>query len=136
MLLQVVGKVSLAAKGLCLWVRAMETYGTVAKDVAPKRNKLKTAQDNLSKKQTALAAAQTQLAEVLAKVQALKVRLHPNAPRATPSSAGNSAHSCYTSNCADLLASTPQEPVYIDSNIIKLLSTCCYCHGTIMHKIV
>ena len=75
-LLQVVGKVSLAAKGLCLWVRAMETYGTVAKDVAPKRNKLKTAQDNLSKKQTALAAAQTQLAEVLAKVQALKVRLH------------------------------------------------------------
>ena len=52
----------------------METYGTVAKDVAPKRNKLKTAQENLSKKQTALAAAQTQLAEVLAKVQALKVR--------------------------------------------------------------
>lgn len=51
----------------------METYGTVAKDVAPKRNKLKTAQENLSKKQTALAAAQTQLAEVLAKVQALKV---------------------------------------------------------------
>ncbi len=65
---------SLAAKGLCLWVRAMETYGTVAKDVAPKRLKLKTAQDNLSKKQTALAAAQTHLAEVLAKVQALKVR--------------------------------------------------------------
>ena len=66
---------SLAAKGLCLWVRAMETYGSVAKDVAPKRLKLKTAQDNLSKKQTALAAAQTQLAEVLAKVQALKVSM-------------------------------------------------------------
>ena len=72
--MQAVGKVSLAAKGLCLWVRAMETYGSVAKDVAPKRLKLKTAQDNLSKKQTALAAAQAQLAEVLAKVQALKVR--------------------------------------------------------------
>ncbi len=53
----------------------METYGSVAKDVAPKRLKLKTAQDNLSKKQTALAAAQTQLAEVLAKVQALKVSI-------------------------------------------------------------
>lgn len=73
--LQTVGKVSGAARGLCLWVRAMETYGTVAKDVAPKRKKLKTAQDNLSKKQTALAAAQTQLAEVLAKVQTLKVSL-------------------------------------------------------------
>lgn len=55
----------------------METYGTIAKDVAPKRNKLKTAQENLSKKQTALAAAQTQLAEVLAKVQALKVKPTP-----------------------------------------------------------
>lgn len=78
--MQIVGKVSLAAKGLCLWVRAMETYGSVAKDVAPKRNKLKTAQDNLSKKQTALAAAQTQLAEVLAKVQALKVKSHAPHP--------------------------------------------------------
>ena len=62
-----------AARGLCLWVRAMETYGTVARDVAPKRAKLKAAQDNLAKKQTALAAAQQQLAEVLAKVQKLKV---------------------------------------------------------------
>ena len=51
----------------------METYGTVARDVAPKRAKLKAAQDNLAKKQTALAAAQQQLAEVLAKVQKLKV---------------------------------------------------------------
>ena len=71
--LQSVGKVSGAARGLCLWVRAMETYGTVARDVAPKRAKLKAAQDNLAKKQTALAAAQQQLAEVLAKVQKLKV---------------------------------------------------------------
>jgi dynein heavy chain len=39
-----VGKVSLAARGLCLWVRAMETYGHVAKEVAPKRAKLKAAQ--------------------------------------------------------------------------------------------
>ncbi len=73
LILQSVGKVSGAARGLCLWVRAMETYGTVARDVAPKRAKLKAAQDNLAKKQTALAAAQQQLAEVLAKVQTLKV---------------------------------------------------------------
>jgi hypothetical protein len=34
------GKVSLAARGMCLWVCAMETYGYVAKDVGPKRAKL------------------------------------------------------------------------------------------------
>lgn len=66
--------VSAAASGMCKWVHAMETYGYVAKDVAPKRAKLKAAQDNLAKKQSALALAQEQLAVVLAKVQALKNR--------------------------------------------------------------
>ena len=46
-----VGKVSSAAKGLCMWVRAMETYGHVSKEIAPKRAKLKAAQDQLNKKQ-------------------------------------------------------------------------------------
>lgn len=73
LLLQAVGKVSLAARGLCLWVRAMEVYGNVAKEVAPKRAKLKAAQDTLARKQAALAVAQTALAEVLAKVQMLRV---------------------------------------------------------------
>ena len=50
----------------------METYGTVAKDVGPKRAKLKAAQENLAKKQAALKQAQEQLAAVLAKVQTLK----------------------------------------------------------------
>jgi dynein heavy chain len=67
-----VGKVSLAARGMCMWVRAMEVYGTVAREVAPKRARLKAAQDNLAKKQAALAAAQEALAAVLAKVAALR----------------------------------------------------------------
>lgn len=46
-----VGKVSGAAKGMCLWVHAMKMYGEVAKEVGPKRAKLKAAQDNLAKKQ-------------------------------------------------------------------------------------
>ena len=44
----------------------------MAKDVAPKRAKLKAAQDSLSKKQKLLKAAEESLAEVLAKVQALE----------------------------------------------------------------
>lgn len=69
-----VGKVSLAAKGMCMWVRAMEVYGTIAKDVAPKRVRLKAAQDNVAKKQAVLTAAQTQLEAVLAKVKVLRDR--------------------------------------------------------------
>eukprot|EP00882_Tetradesmus_deserticola_P018220 GHRQ01019562.1.p2 GENE.GHRQ01019562.1~~GHRQ01019562.1.p2 ORF type:complete len:131 (-),score=53.52 GHRQ01019562.1:178-570(-) len=67
-----VGKVSLAAKGMCMWVCAMEVYGTVAKDVGPKRARLKAAQENLARKQAALASAQEQLVMVLAKVKSLR----------------------------------------------------------------
>jgi dynein heavy chain len=69
---EAVGKVSLAAKGMCMWVRAMEVYGNVAKDVGPKRARLRAAQENVAKKQAALEAAQSQLASVLAKVKALR----------------------------------------------------------------
>ena len=61
---EVVGKVSGAAKSLCMWVRAMEVYGRIAKDVAPKRAKLQQAMKTLQKKQD-------QLAEMQAKVKAI-----------------------------------------------------------------
>ena len=67
-----VGKVSLAAKGMCMWVCAMQTYGNVAREVAPKGMRLKAAQENLVRKQAALAAAQEALATVLAKVASLR----------------------------------------------------------------
>ena len=69
-----VGKVSLAARGMCMWVRAMAVYGTVAKDVGPKRTRLKAAQDNLSRKQAALSSARENLATVLAQVKVLRER--------------------------------------------------------------
>jgi dynein heavy chain, axonemal len=53
-------------------VMVFQVYGEVAKEVGPKRAKLKAAQDNLAKKQGQLSAAQARLAEVLAAVQALK----------------------------------------------------------------
>lgn len=74
-MMQAVGKVSSAARGLCLWVRAMESYGTTARDIAPKRARLQTAQDQLAKKQAALAKAQAKLAEVLAQVASLRVSI-------------------------------------------------------------
>jgi len=75
----VIGKVSNAAKGLCQWVHAMFSYGNVAKEIAPKRMMLKQAQDELKQKQDALTITQTDLAEVLAKVQALKEKYEKSA---------------------------------------------------------
>jgi dynein heavy chain len=69
---ETIGRVSGAAKGLCMWVRSMEVYGVISKEVAPKRAKLKSAMDTLTKKQAQLQVAKDQLSEVLAKVQALK----------------------------------------------------------------
>ncbi|CAM6118761.1 unnamed protein product [Calypogeia fissa] len=68
----IIGKVSSACKGLCLWVRAMEQYGYINKEVAPKKAKLRVAQENLAKQEASLQKAKNQLAELLAKIQALK----------------------------------------------------------------
>ena len=43
-----VAKASSAAEGLCKWVMAMEVYDRVAKVVAPKKEKLKEAEESLA----------------------------------------------------------------------------------------
>ena len=67
-----VGKVSKACKSLCMWVRAMEVYGRIAKDVAPKRAKLQQAMKVLEQKQKQLAQAQAKVKEMNDKVMALR----------------------------------------------------------------
>ncbi|EFJ52773.1 dynein heavy chain 3 [Volvox carteri f. nagariensis] len=59
-----VAKQSRAAQSLCLWVRAMDTYGRVIRVVEPKRAALATAQERLGALNGALAAKQQQLAEL------------------------------------------------------------------------
>ncbi|NWR70665.1 DYH7 protein, partial [Centropus unirufus] len=70
---------STAAEGLCKWVRAMEFYDTVAKDVAPKKlklneaeGKLKIAMDSLTKKQAVLKEVQDKLAVLQQTMEAKK----------------------------------------------------------------
>lgn len=55
----------------------MEVYGNVAKEVAPKRERLRQAQADLKKKQQDLEEAQQQLEEVLAKVTVSVLNLPP-----------------------------------------------------------
>eukprot|EP00961_Rhodomonas_salina_P034477 464346-Rhodomonas_salina.1 len=69
-----VGKQSGAAKSLCLWVRAMVLYGRVAKNVAPKKAKLRQATETLSKKRAQYKAAQDELQAVTDKMMVLKTK--------------------------------------------------------------
>jgi len=73
-----VGAVSRAAKSLCMWVRAMEVYGRIAKEVAPKRAKVQAAMRQLAQKQELLANAKASLQEITDKVLALKEKYNEN----------------------------------------------------------
>ena len=58
------GRVSGAAKSLCMWVRAMETYGRIFRVVEPKKQRLNNALTTLAEKQAILAEARAKLKEV------------------------------------------------------------------------
>ncbi|XP_065925853.1 dynein axonemal heavy chain 2-like [Magallana gigas] len=60
----IIGRLSGAAKSLCMWVRAMEVYGRVYRVVEPKKQRLNAAMSQLKEKQDALADAKAKLAEV------------------------------------------------------------------------
>eukprot|EP01059_Diplonema_ambulator_P010461 TRINITY_DN204_c1_g2_i3.p1 TRINITY_DN204_c1_g2~~TRINITY_DN204_c1_g2_i3.p1 ORF type:complete len:3050 (+),score=1214.76 TRINITY_DN204_c1_g2_i3:4746-13895(+) len=70
-----VGKVSKAAKGLCMWVIAMHRFGLINKDVLPKKLRLQKAQSELQKKEEMLNAAVEQLNEMNQKVAALEAQM-------------------------------------------------------------
>jgi len=59
-----VGQVSNAAKGLCLWVIALETYGHVYREVKPKKDRLEEAERVLATNQKKLEQAEAQLQEL------------------------------------------------------------------------
>ena len=80
---ETVGKISGAAKSLCMWVIAMEVYGKIAKTVEPKRLKVKKAQQDLEKKQKALNAAEKQLKEVQEKVANLNIQYNDSVANKT-----------------------------------------------------
>mmetsp|Transcript_11537 Transcript_11537/g.25166 ORF Transcript_11537/g.25166 Transcript_11537/m.25166 type:complete len:1708 (-) Transcript_11537:108-5231(-) len=65
--------VSGAAGALCVWVHAIYIYANVAKEIAPKRQRLKEASESLGIKQAALKEAQDALAIVTAKLAGLQV---------------------------------------------------------------
>ena len=69
-----VSKVSKACTSLCLWVRAMYKYYHVAIGVAPKRERLKLAQESLEVTMTALAEAKKKLSDVEEAIRRLEAK--------------------------------------------------------------
>ncbi|GIY61832.1 dynein heavy chain 2, axonemal, partial [Caerostris darwini] len=68
---QTVGKVSVAAKSLCMWVRAMYAYGNIYKKVKPKMERLRIANEELERLQRRL----NELIKELEELQASIIRL-------------------------------------------------------------
>lgn len=69
---KLVMNVSSAAGALCQWVHAMKIYAEVFREVEPKRNRLRNAQEKLDEKNRSLEKANNELKEVQAQVQKLK----------------------------------------------------------------
>lgn len=67
----IIKNVSSACEGLCKWVRAMEVYERVAKVVAPKKERLKLAEDELGVQMEMLAVKRGELKEVEDRLQSL-----------------------------------------------------------------
>lgn len=69
----IVGKVSFAAKTLCIWVRAMELFGKIYNaQVAPKKAKLLEAEAILAEKQRILAAQEEKIRLLMEKLAELQ----------------------------------------------------------------
>ena len=60
-----VEKASYAAKGLCMWVRALDMYDQVAKEVAPKRARAKAADEQYRETMNGLREKQRELQEII-----------------------------------------------------------------------
>uniref|UniRef100_A0A8C8Z9L8 Dynein axonemal heavy chain 6 n=1 Tax=Prolemur simus TaxID=1328070 RepID=A0A8C8Z9L8_PROSS len=67
-----VEKVSKACKSMCMWVRAMDLYSRVVKEVEPKRQKLRAAQAELDVTMATLKEKQALLRKVENQIQALQ----------------------------------------------------------------
>merc|ERR1719261_376709 len=72
----IIKKASIAAMGICKWVRAMVIYDKVAKEVGPKRAALAKAEKSYEDALTLLAAKKAELAEVIALVDQLVADLN------------------------------------------------------------
>jgi dynein heavy chain len=71
-LLNKIGRVSVAAAGLFAWVRAMEDYAKIFKTVKPKRDRYEAAMAELNEKRAQIADAERQIQEAQKRLDELR----------------------------------------------------------------
>ncbi|XP_027740579.1 dynein heavy chain 12, axonemal isoform X2 [Empidonax traillii] len=69
---QVVAKASSAAEGLCKWIKGMEVYHRVSKEIEPKKERLRVAEESLAETMALLNQKREELAEVEGRLAALE----------------------------------------------------------------
>ncbi|XP_074405907.1 dynein axonemal heavy chain 12 [Zonotrichia albicollis] len=69
---QVVAKASSAAEGLCKWIKGMEVFHRVSKEIEPKKERLKVAEESLAVTMELLNQKRAELAEVEGRLAALE----------------------------------------------------------------
>uniref|UniRef100_A0A674H7Z3 Dynein axonemal heavy chain 12 n=1 Tax=Taeniopygia guttata TaxID=59729 RepID=A0A674H7Z3_TAEGU len=69
---QVVAKASSAAEGLCKWIKGMEVFHRVSKEIEPKKERLKEAEESLAVTMELLNRKRGELAEVEGRLAALQ----------------------------------------------------------------
>ena len=94
-------KGSLAAMGICKWVRAMVVYDKVAKEVGPKRQKLAGAEAEVAEAEATVAAKQAELKEVMDMVADLEAQLHEANEKAKELSRNQKDLCCQASPCGE-----------------------------------
>ncbi|NWU76504.1 DYH7 protein, partial [Onychorhynchus coronatus] len=69
---QLVAKASSAAEGLCKWIKGMEVYHRVSKEIEPKKERLRVAEESLAETMTLLNQKREELAAVEGRLAALE----------------------------------------------------------------
>ena len=110
-------KGSLACRGMCIWVRAIDKYAQVSKEVAPKRAALATAQASLAETNRKLGEAQGALKTVEDELAILSQSLEEG--RRRKDILENEVHICSTrlNNAQSLSESLKNEAVRWEENI-------------------
>jgi dynein heavy chain len=77
----VIEKTSLPCRSMCMWVHAMYKYYHVAREIAPKRERLRDAEGKVADARALLEVKQARLKQVIEKVQALQKAAKDTAER-------------------------------------------------------
>merc|ERR1712166_627749 len=120
-----------AAGSLCMWVRAMDVYAKVAKDVEPKKAALKGAKDSLSAAQSSLKEKQDALQDVENKLNELEEKQNATLAEKQRLSDENELCTSRSARAGKLTNALGSEKIRWDESVTKLNEDIKQCVGSV-----